>query len=154
MTIAWIYLDKEMASVNALKDYAAMKHIVDNYACDMKESKEFLTTLPSPVITDMPRKSMPNVHSGESRVAAAIDRIDVVEERYQRAVTYMNWFDPAWNALSEKERHLLEAFFLHEELTRTEIVNQLCDELHREKSSVYRAKDKALRRLSLLLYGK
>lgn len=154
MTIPWMYLDKETASVNALKDYASMEHIINNYSDDLKESNEFLISLQSPTLSEDYGKTAGNPASYERRMADSIDRIDVVRERYQKAMAYMRWFNPAWAALSDGERYVLESFFLSENVSRTELVQRLCDELHCEKSSVYRAKDKALKRLALLLYGK
>ena len=34
MTIAWTYLDKRGAAVDALKDFASMEYIIDNHADD------------------------------------------------------------------------------------------------------------------------
>lgn len=154
MSIPWLYLDKELASINALKDYCAMERIIQNYHDDMRESKEFLTSYQPPMITNTSGSSLPNIRSYESRIASSIDRIDVVRERYEKAIEYMAWFSPAWNALAGSERRLLEGFFLREDMARSEAVRLLCEELHCEKSSIYRAKDKALGRLALLLYGK
>lgn len=154
MMIPWMYLNKEAASINALKDYASMEQIIESYADDLTESSEFLTSPHSAGITTVPKKGSGNIRSTERRMADAIDRIDVVKERYAKALEYMAWFRPAWDALDEPEQQLLEEFYLEEGKTRAEIVKSLCEKMFCEKSSVYRAKEKALGHLTLLLYGK
>ena len=70
MNIIWQYLDKRSAAVNALKDYSSMAYI-------LAQVHEDTTTLGSPAFTDMPGGS-PNPQSGEMRIIAAIDEIDVL----------------------------------------------------------------------------
>ena len=42
-----------------------------------------------------------NPAAAENRIVDAIEEIDVLKERYRRAVEYMDWFRPAWEELSE-----------------------------------------------------
>ena len=152
MTIAWIYLDKRTAAVEALKDYASMEYIIETCPDDIAEVREQMTTVSSTFPTGMPRQKNP--HAGEARLLASIDEIDVLKERYRCALEYMEWFDPAWNALSEDEQFILNECFLREDISKTEAILNVGDRLHIERAQVYRRKDKALDRLSLLLYGK
>ena len=152
MKIAWIYLDKKTAAIDALKDYASMEYIVDNCPDDLAEVRERMTAIPSSAPTGMPRQKNP--HSGETRLAASLDEIDVLKERYRRALEYMEWFRPAWDALSDDERLILSEFFLREDISKTEAIGNISERLYIERSWVYKKKDAALTRLSLLLYGK
>ena len=45
--IAWIYLDKKSAAVDALKDYACMEYIINNHRDDIEEVQSKMTALPS-----------------------------------------------------------------------------------------------------------
>jgi len=152
MTIAWIYLDKKSAAVDALKDYASMEYIVQNHSDMLEETRSKMTALPSSIPSGMPRT--PDPHAVETRLAASLDEIDVLKERYRRALEYMEWFRPAWDALTEDERFVLSEFFLREDISKTEAIGNITDKLHVERSQVYFRKDRALSHLSLLLYGK
>lgn len=153
MKIAWIYLDKKAAAINALKDYASMEHILLSYSDDVAEACEHLTSIHSPVLTKGMTGTL-NPRVAEERIVRTLDLIDVVKERYQRALEYMAWFRPAWDVLTDGERHLLSELYLCEDETQAEIIQRLCDELCVERAAVYRRKDKAAMRLALLLYGK
>ena len=152
MTIAWIYLDKKLAAVDALKDYASMEYIINHHSGRLAEVKENMIALPSAVITGLPKQ--PNPHSGEDRLASSLDEIDVLKERYRRALQFMEWFAPAWNTLSEEEQLILTEFFLREGISKAEALLNLGDILNIERAQVYRRKDKAVDHLALLLYGK
>jgi DNA-directed RNA polymerase specialized sigma subunit len=150
--IAWTYLDKKSAAVEALKDYTAMEFIITNHEDTEKELRERMTSVRSSTPTGMPHTHNP--HAGEARLAAQIDEVDVLKERYRLALEYMAWFRPAWEQLDEDERLILNAFFLREDVSKTEIVLSVGEQLNIERTHVYRRKDKALNHLVLLLYGK
>ena len=88
MNIIWQYLDKRSAAVNALKDYSSMAYILAHTDEEIAQVHEDTTTLGSPAFTDMPGSS-PNPQSGEMRIIAAIDEIDVLRERYRQAKEYL-----------------------------------------------------------------
>ena len=152
MTIAWIYLDKRTAAIDALKDYASMEYILANHTDDLEEVKERMISLPSSSPTGMPRNKDP--HAVEARLAASLDEIDVLKERYRRALEYMEWFRPAWDALTEDEQYILTEFFLRDDISKTEAIGNIGERLFIERTHVYRRKDKAIGHLTLLLYGK
>jgi hypothetical protein len=149
MTIAWIYLDKRGAAIDALKDYTSMEFIIQNQPEELAEAEEKLFSVRSSVPTGMPRAHNP--HAGESRLAASLDEIDVLKERYRRALEYMEWFQPAWDALTGDERYVLTEFYLNQQ---EDAVSSICDHFIIERSSAYNKKNRALARLALLLYGK
>lgn len=152
MTIAWIYLDKKTAAVDALKDYASMDYIIHNHRDDLEEAQSKMTALPSASLARLSKQMNPK--AGEARLAASLDEIDVLKERYRRALEYMEWFSPAWDALTEDERFILSEFFLREDIRKTDAIFNIGDRLHIERTHVYRKKEKALEHLALLLYGK
>lgn len=149
MMIAWIYLDKRGAAIDALKDYTSMAFIIQNHTYDLEEAREQLVSLPSSIPTSLPRAKNP--HSGETRLAASLDEIDILKERYRRALEYMEWFQPAWDALSEDEQFVLSEFYVNQQ---KDAVASVCNRYTIERSSAYNKKNRALARLSLLLYGK
>ena len=151
MTIAWTYLDKRGAAVDALKDFASMEYIIANHADDEEAIREDMTAVGSPALGGQP--SGHNPHGGEARLTAQIDEIDVLKERYRQALEYMAWFRPAWEEMPEEEQFVLREFF-RDDNSKSESVLLIGDRLHLERAQVYRRKDKALNRLALLLYGK
>jgi hypothetical protein len=111
-----------------------------------------MTALPSSVPDGMPRT--PDPHAGETRLAASLDEIDVLKERYRRALEYMEWFCPAWDALTDDEQFVLSEFYQDDESTQTDTIGNICDRFHIERTSVYKRKGRALTKLATLLYGK
>jgi hypothetical protein len=152
MTIAWIYLDKKSAAVDALKDYASMDYIIKNSPDDLDEVRTRMTSVRSSASDGMPRT--PDPHAGETRLAASLDEIDILKERYRRALEYMEWFRPAWDALNEDEQFVLSEFYRDDDGSRIDAIGNICDQFHIERTSAYKKKNRALERLSTLLYGK
>ena len=151
MTIAWIYLDKKTAAVDALKDYASMEFIIQNHRGDLEEVRTKMTSLPSASVSRISKESDPK--AGESRLAASLDEIDVLKERYRRALEYMEWFQPAWDSLTDDERYVLSEYFLRDDL-KTNAIHNICERFSLERSAAYKRKDTALTKIALLLYGK
>lgn len=153
MNIAWLYLDKRNAAINALKDFESMNYIIENTQSEIVSTQEDMTSLGSAVISDMP-KGPHNPCAGENKIVKAMDTISLLNERYQRALEYMAWFRPAWLALSEDEQFVLSRFYMDDESRQADSVYDICDRFHIERTSAYKKKDRALARLTLLLYGK
>ena len=93
-----------------------------------------------------------DLHAGEHRIAATLDRIDLYRARYVQARQYMDWFLPAWEILSEDDRFVLEAFFLGNG-SQDDAVQGVCDRFYAERTSAYQKKSRALGRLAAALYG-
>jgi len=151
MTIAWTYLDKRGAAVDALKDFASMEYIIANHAEDEEAIREDMTAVSAPALGGQP--SGYNPHAGEARLAAQLDEIDVLKERYRQALEYMAWFRPAWTELSEDERFVLTAFYQHDG-KQEDAVGLISDRFKIERSSAYKKKNRAIQHLAVLLYGK
>jgi len=151
MSIIWQYLDKKSATVNALKDYSSMKYIIEHTDDDIATIRSDLASVGSPTFTDMP-SGQHNPQSGEIRLVNAIDEIDVLRERYRQAKEYMEWFQPAWDSLSEDEQFVLTCFYWCD--TQHDAIDDICDKFHIERSSAYNKKNRALQHLTTLLYGK
>lgn len=152
MNIVWQYLDKRAAAINALKDYSSMKYIIEHTDEDIATLNEEMSSPASPVINGMPSTHDPK--AGEKRLIACINEIDVLKERYRQALEYMDWFQPAWDALTEDEQYVLKEFYLDDEQKQIDAVYNICDRFNIERSSAYNKKNRALQHLALLLYGK
>jgi hypothetical protein len=152
MNIVWQYLDKRAAAINALKDYSSMKYIIEHTDEDIAAIHEQMISPTSPVQNGMPPTHDPK--AGEKKLISYIDKIDVLKERYRQALEYMEWFQPAWDELTEDERYVLTEFYLNEEQKQIDAVYNICEHFNIERSSAYNKKNRALQHLALLLYGK
>jgi len=152
MNIVWQYLDKRSAAISALKDYDSMAYIIEHTGEDIALLQDRMAAPRASMLTGMP--SVHNPTAGENRLAAGIDEIDVLKERYRQALEYMEWFKPAWETLSEDERFILKEFYFGDDQKQIDAVYNICDRYNVERSSAYNKKNRALQHLTLLLFGK
>ena len=152
MSIIWKYLDKRSAAVDALKDYSNMKFIIGNTNDEIRAAYEKMGGVGSPQPDGMPHAHNP--HAAEDRIVKGIEEIDVLRERYRQAVEYMDWFLPAWEELSEDERYVLEAFYSEDNEYGSGSADDVADYFGIERASAYRRKNRALAKLTTLLFGK
>ena len=151
MSIMWQYLDKRSATVSAIKDLDNMQFIIDHTDEDISQVKEHMIGIRSPGYDGMLKTHNPN--AAEDRILTDIERIDLLKERYRQAAEYMDWFLPAWEELSEDERYVLETFYRNNEYGSGSVMD-ICYHFDIEKNSAYKRKNRALDKLTLLLYGK
>ena len=151
MNIVWMYLNKRDAAVNALKDYGKMKHIINHSGEEIRHVYSRMAGVGSPAIEKMP--SANNPQAGEDRMINGMEEIDALKERLQQAEEYMAWFQPAWDALSEDDRFVLECFYQDNEFG-AEAAGRVADYFCIERASAHRKKVRALDNLTTLLYGR
>lgn len=86
----------------------------------------------------------------EERLINYIERKERLAENYRVAAAKVKRIERGLNALSDKERLVLQRFFI----SRTSgHVGRLCEELGYEQAQVYRMKDAALKRFTLAMFG-
>ena len=152
MSIMYKYLDKRAATIAAIKDFDSMRFIISSTDKDITAEREKMTGIGSPKMDGMPHAYNPS--AAEERIAGGIDEIDVLKERYRQAVEYMNWFRPAWEQLTEDERFLLESFYGDVNSYGSGAASYIAEHFGIEQSSAYKRKNRALDRLTVLLFGK
>jgi len=106
----------------------------------------------SPNWDGMPKAYNPK--AGEDRIVNAIAEIDILKERYRQAVEYMDWFRPAWEQLSDDDRFCLETFYGDGNTYGSNAAYYIAEYLHVEQTTAYKRKNRALDRLTVLLFGK
>lgn len=148
--IAWKYIDKTAATVAALRDYDNMRAIINNTPDDIKELCERMVSPRTPNLTGMP--SVYNPNAGEDKLVAQLDRLDLFRERYNTAVEYMAWFESAWGTLTDREKHILRECYMSESL-RNGARLRLAEELNYTERHIDNLRDKAVKRLRVLLFG-
>ena len=149
--ITWRYVDRRAAAINALRDYATMEAIIESTPDDLKAIEADVPGISSPVLDGSRRAFNPT--AAEDKILRHLERIDNRTRKYLQAKDYMDWFNPAWQALSEDERWMLEVFYLSED-ERRNAVDDICEHFAIERSSAYNKKNRALERFTALLYGR
>ncbi len=152
MSIAWKYLDKRRGAVQAVKDYGSMQFIIENTDEEIKKVYSKMAGVSSPGMDGMPHAHNPR--SGEERLVSGIEEIDVLKERYRQAVEYMDWFVPAWESLTEDERYVLRTFYECDVFSMELTADSIAGHYNIERASAYRRKNRALEKLTVLLFGK
>ena len=152
MNVIWMYLNKKDAAVNALKDYGKMKHIIVHTDEEIQRVYSRIAGVGSPAIEKMP--SANNPQAGEERMIKGIEEIDVLRERLRQAKEYMAWFQPAWDALSDDDQFVLDAFFSNGNEYGAGAADVVAEHFCIERASAYRKKNRALDNLTTLLYGR
>ena len=150
--ITWRYGDRRAAAINALRDYATMETIIDNTPDDLKAIEADLPSLSSPVL-DGGRRAF-NPTAAEEKILNHLERIDNRTRKYLQAKDYMDWFNPAWQALTDEERDVLEVCFLSGYESATDAIYEVQERLNVERSTAYNRRKTALDHLTSLLYGR
>ena len=151
MSIMWKYLDKRSAAIAAVKDYENMCFIIESTDEEIRQTHEKMRGLSSTKWDGMPRTHNPK--AAEDRIVDGIEEIDILRERYRQAVEYMNWFEPAWGQLSEEDQYVLKSFYSNNDYGAG-AVERVADYFSIERTSAYKRKNRAIDRLTVLLFGK
>ena len=150
--ITWRYIDRQAAAIKALRDYATMEAIITSTPDDLKAIKADVPGLSSPKLDGS--RGCFNPHASEERIIRHMERIDNRTRKYLQAKDYMDWFNPAWEALTDEERTILETCFLSGYESATDAILELQDRLHVERSTAYNRRRAALDHFTSLLYGR
>ena len=90
-----------------------------------------------------------NLRSREDMLLSILVRKQELEKNHDNARLWLQCMDKALEQLNQEEKNILE----HMHILRDMDVPLLCAELGMEKTSLYRRRDAALKRLTLALYG-
>ena len=150
MSIIWKYLDKRSAAIAALKDFDSMSFILSDTERQIEKANDKLGSTGG-----MKLDAQPSVHdpkAGEKRILDVVDQINILEQRYREALEYMNWFKPAWVQIPEEDQYILKTFYVDNSYGY-HAAYVISDKLHMEEQTVYKRKNRALIRLTTLLFG-
>lgn len=96
----------------------------------------------------MPRSGGENTQ--EDKLLSNIVHRQELERRLADTQIWLATVDRALDLLAREDRLILERFYIHPAKGN---VDRLCEELAIEKAGIYNRKDKALRRLTIAIYG-
>jgi hypothetical protein len=148
--IAWKYIDKQSATIAAIRDYKSMRTIINNTPEEIKTLYDRMVSPQSSRITGTPRSKNPR--AGEDAIVKSLDKLDAMQERYRQAIEYMSWFESAWGTMTDEEQLVLSEFY--SDNGRSGASARLQVKLNYGSASVERLRAKALTRLTLLLFGR
>jgi len=148
--IALKYINKNAATIAALRDYHNMRFIINNTTEDIKDVYEKMHAPRVPKLSGMP--SARNPQAGADKIASQIDRLDILRERYNQAMEYMSWFGPAWSSLTDSEQHILSEFYMADN-QKSGATYRLMSELQYSESHIERLRAYALSHLRSKLFG-
>lgn len=148
--IALKYINKNAATVAAIRDYENMRFIIINTPQEIKDVYSQMISPSGPKLSGMP--SARNPQAGADKLAAQIDKLDILRERYSQAIEYMTWFEPAWSSLSDTEQKILAEFYKTDN-QKSGATYRLMHELNYSESHIERLRSDALTHLRTLLYG-
>jgi len=150
MHISWNFLNKRNATIKAIQAFNSMDFIIHHTDDEIVAVRTKMEGVGSQNLDGLPHAQNPQ--AAEERTINSIEEIDTLKERYRQAVEYMTWFKPAWDQLAEDDRYVLEAFFMGDD--ENGAGDEVADYFQIERASAYRKKNRALDRLTSLLYGK
>lgn len=90
-----------------------------------------------------------DIRSREDLLLSILVRKQELEKNHENASLWIQCMDRALEQLTQEEQNIL----VHMHIRRDRDVPLLCAELGMEKTSLYRRRDAALKRLTLALYG-
>lgn len=141
-------MDWKREAEHELKQYAGRCRALKNIKLRHQALKEEMTTLKGVSTDRIP------VRGGASRMEDAL--VNNIVERQRLELTYkfthklVDLTKQGLDALEPQERDLLRRFYVDESKYTAD---QLCEELHLERSRVYKLKDQALYKFTINMYG-
>lgn len=138
----------QKAAIEDLKNYEARKISVQNMTEQLQALNQKADGINSVASNPVAVKGGGNVY--EMALINNIDLRERVSGNLKLTKVFIERIDRALAMLSDKERIVLQYFYIHRTST---YLDDLCDKLCAEKSTVYRIKDDALFHFTLAMYG-
>lgn len=149
------FIDYISATKAAVRAYSDMGYICASYDGFARAQNEDMIHPPGGGYSDTP------THGGGNKTEEAwcrgIDQKQMLIDKLAKAKAYMTWFKPAWERLTEEERIVLEEHYMHQRLAGSwlySVQKRLeSSNLPMERTKIYQVNERALERLSVLLFG-
>ncbi|MCQ9359252.1 MULTISPECIES: hypothetical protein [unclassified Corynebacterium] len=145
------YLDYKKAAIAALQDYGNQAIILEHADDLVTHTRQAMMTIPAPSYSGMP--SAHNPRAVENKLVGQLSRLDELSDRKARAQSYMDWFNPMWEQLTDEDKFVLEAFFL-DGLTSEDAAMRVAEQFYVERKTAFQKKQRAITRLAKLLYAR
>ena len=136
-------------AMDKLRRYDAMRQATANLPEEIKRLEAAARSLRSASAEKLAVKE--GSPSAEDKLLSNLVQRQELRNALEQAGLWLRVTDRALSALTPEEKLVLHRFYIYPERGG---VDRLCGELGVEQSSVYRRRDKALRKFTVALYGK
>lgn len=136
-------------AVEKLRRYDAMCRARENLPLELRRLEQEYTAIGTGM-TDRIGTGSGNVRSREDWMLNNVMARQQLTWSLDQARSWTDLVERALSALSSNEQLILRRLYI---LPQSGALDQLCEELGMERSSVYRHRDKALSKFTLCLYG-
>ena len=142
-------MDWKAEAKNKLRNYEAMTVAVSSLQEEIRELESEYTAIQSARFGDSILK-IGNVRSREDALLTNIAYREELKKNLEKTLSWVNTVDNALAVLSAEEKDILVELYISAEKGRLDC---LCEKYGCEASSIYRRRDKALKRFTFALYG-
>jgi hypothetical protein len=139
----------KIEAVEKLRRYDAMCRARENLPLELRRLEQEYTAIGAGM-TDRIGTGSGNVRSREDWMLNNVMARQQLTWSLDQARSWTDLVERALSALSSNEQLILRRLYI---LPQSGALDQLCEELGMERSSVYRHRDKALSKYTLSLYG-
>lgn len=141
-------MDWKHETIEKLKEYTVRKNAVVSIPEEITRLEEAVYGLRAVSADVVLGSGGENTH--EDKLLSNIVHRQELSRRLADTQIWLATMDRALDLLSPEDRLILERFYIHPVKGN---VDRLCEELAIEKAGIYKRKDKALRRLTMAIYG-
>lgn len=141
-------MDWKHETIEKLKEYTVRKNAVVSIPEEITRLEEAVYGLRAVSADVVLGSGGENTH--EDKLLSNIVHRQELSRRLADTQIRLATMDRALDLLSPEDRLILERFYIHPVKGN---VDRLCEELAIEKAGIYKRKDKALRRLTMAIYG-
>lgn len=149
--IANRFVDWTGATIKAIKCYKDMRYCIEASQDKLRDLTDRMESPKGSKLSDMPRSSGGN--KTEDAWVGCIDGKITIEHKLKEARSYMEWFCPAWNRLTETEKILLEERFINKNYSTDSWINSARTRVNYEKTQLYEKSNEAVERLKIMLFA-
>ena len=136
-------------AVNKLREYNSKRQALINLEEKIKMKESEITAIRSASFSQAPSHGT-NENTAQDRLISSIAEKDELKLNLAIVRRQIAAIDRGLAALDEEQRTVLDLFFINRQQG---YIGMLCDMLNVEVASVYRKKDEALRKFTVIMYG-
>ncbi|MDE6590070.1 MAG: hypothetical protein K2K53_06960 [Oscillospiraceae bacterium] len=142
-------MDWKREAIDKLKNYEARRAALESIPTEIKRLELAYAGIRSAATDSTPVSGGGGNRREDSMLSNIVHR-DELKRRLKEAKLWVAQVDKALAVLDDEERLVLDKFYIHRAKGN---VGELCERLNLEKTAVYDRRDKALRRVTIALYG-
>lgn len=140
-------MDWKAEAIEKLTGYEARRADLERIPLELERLEAAYTGIRAAKLDGMPRCGS---GTREAAILSNIAHRDELRRKMEEARLWAGFVERGLSILDDNERLVLELLFIHKAKGN---IDRLCEQMCAEKSTVYRRRDEALRRFTMVLYG-